>query len=116
MPAPTSIAITASAVKRLVKERQMYEKELVEQEKRVEHKQKQFDEEGNSKDENAEYHLKQEKEALKQTQNIFPGLDSKISETVEKLKTEIAAAERDESTADEVSKAKEVLSTCDKTL
>ena len=60
MPAPTQLAITLGAGNRLMKEKEMDIKELTQQEERLKTRQEEFDKNGNTLDENAEFQLNQE--------------------------------------------------------
>lgn len=108
MPRPSQLAIATGMVTRLVKESKMREEELKTQESHVEKLQDDFDKDGNSKDENAEYMLNQEKHALQEAKNVLPVLKTKIEEAADKLKAEITTAEGTGS-EEELKKAKDAM-------
>lgn len=58
MPTPSSLAIATSSINRLVKEKEMYKKELVVQQARIERQEARLREAAD--DENAEFQLNQE--------------------------------------------------------
>ncbi|RYP64465.1 hypothetical protein DL769_006658 [Monosporascus sp. CRB-8-3] len=115
MPAPSPLTIATQAVNRLVKEEQYYQKELAQQTERV----KKLEAEaangsgggggGDSDDDNAEFMLKQERKALEETKTVFLPLSEKIGEAVRRLEEQIATAESEGGSADEMAKAKEAL-------
>ncbi|RYP19229.1 hypothetical protein DL765_003430 [Monosporascus sp. GIB2] len=112
MPAPSPLAIATQAVNRLVKEEQYYQKELAQQTERV----KKLEAEaanakdgGGGDDDNAEFMLKQERKALEETKTVFLPLNEKIGEAVRRLEEQMATAESDGGSADEMAKAKEAL-------
>jgi len=103
MPAPSKLAISTSVVQRLVKEEASYRKEEKQQEARIEKLQ------GNNTGENAEYELKQERLALEETKKIFPELQKKITEAVERLEAQLALSRDDGTSAEVITKAEEVV-------
>ncbi|CBY02002.1 hypothetical protein IAQ61_006592 [Plenodomus lingam] len=100
MAPPSRLAIATSVVNRLVKEEASYHKELAQQETRI---QKHETSEG---DENAEYTLRQERQALQETKNVLSGMKTKIQAALEKLEDELENGEASEA---EVTKAKEAI-------
>ncbi|RYP34612.1 hypothetical protein DL767_004172 [Monosporascus sp. MG133] len=110
MPAPSPLTIATQAVNRLVKEEQYYQKELAQQTERVK---KLEAEAANSKDgggdDNAEFMLRQERKAIEETKTMFLPLSEKIGEAVRRLEEQIATAESEGGSADEMAKAKEAL-------
>jgi tubulin-specific chaperone A len=102
MPAPSKVAIATGSVLRLVKEEASYHKEIAQQEERI---QKLQDSVGDS---NKEYTLKQEvcisiifkssqlmciqKQALAETRNVLPSMQTKISAALEKLEEALVSA------------------------
>ncbi|CAJ2501203.1 Uu.00g040560.m01.CDS01 [Anthostomella pinea] len=121
MPAPSPLAIATQSVQRLVKEQKYYEKELASQTERVQ--KLEADQEQKSKaqtngnsttttttaDGNAEYVIKQEKQAMEETKAVFAPLKTRIEEAVQRLEEQIATAEENAPT-DEMTKANEALS------
>ncbi|ROW16294.1 hypothetical protein VPNG_01896 [Cytospora leucostoma] len=111
MAPPSPLAVATSSVQRLVKEELYYHKELASQQTRVEKLEKEIKEGSKDSDENAEYVLKQEKQAVEETKNVFGPLRNRINDAVLKLEEQIAIGESNagESAQDELAKAKEVL-------
>ncbi|KAK7516033.1 tubulin binding cofactor A-domain-containing protein [Phyllosticta citriasiana] len=107
MAPPSKLAVLTSSVIRLVKEEASYHKELEQQQARVQEL------ESNTADENAEYQLKQERQALEETKNVLPALSQKIQDAVAKLEDELEANKETASGAgvatDEITKAKEAV-------
>ncbi|KUI53990.1 Tubulin-specific chaperone A [Cytospora mali] len=118
MAPPSPLAIATSSVQRLVKEETYYHKELASQQTRVEKLEKDIKEGSKDLDNNAEYVLKQEKQAMEETKNVFGPLRSRITDAVLKLEEQIAISESsaEESAQAELVKAKEVLIQGQKTL
>ncbi|KUI65825.1 Tubulin-specific chaperone A [Cytospora mali] len=118
MAPPGPLAIATSSVQRLVKEETYYHKELASQQTRVEKLEKDIKEGSKDLDNNAEYVLKQEKQAMEETKNVFGPLRSRITDAVLKLEEQIAISESsaEESAQAELVKAKEVLIQGQKTL
>lgn len=100
MPPPSKLAIATGVVTRLVKEEASYHKEIEQQEARIKKH------ESSEGDENAEYTLRQERQALQETKNVLPGMKTKIEAALEKLEDELENGEAPEG---EVAKAKEAI-------
>lgn len=109
MAPPSKLAIATSSVLRLVKEEASYHKEQEQQEARIKKL------ETNTEDENAEYQLKQERQALQETKNIFPSLQTKITQAVERLEEQLEEAGGD-APIQEVAKAQEAITASKKSL
>ncbi|KAF1838186.1 tubulin binding cofactor A [Decorospora gaudefroyi] len=105
MAPPSKLAIATGVVLRLVKEEASYHKEITQQEARI-HKA-----ETSEGDENAEYTLKQERQALQETKNVLPGMKVKIEQAVERLEEELESNKEagGEASTEEVTKAKEAV-------
>ncbi|KAK7552647.1 tubulin-specific chaperone-like protein Rbl2 [Phyllosticta paracitricarpa] len=86
MAPPSKLAVLTSSVIRLVKEEASYHKELEQQQARVQEL------ESSTADENAEYQLKQERQALEETKNVLPALSQKIKDAVAKLEDELVSS------------------------
>ncbi|KAF2853814.1 tubulin-specific chaperone-like protein Rbl2 [Plenodomus tracheiphilus IPT5] len=100
MAPPSKVTIATGVVNRLVKEEASYHKEIEQQEARIK---KHETSEG---DENAEYTLRQERQALQETKNVLPGMKTKIETALEKLEDELENGEASEA---EVAKAREAI-------
>ncbi|RYO87533.1 hypothetical protein DL764_008845 [Monosporascus ibericus] len=111
MPAPSPLTIATQAVNRLVKEEQYYQKELAQQTERVKKLEAEAadSKDGSGGDDNAEFMRKQERKALEETKTMFLPLNEKIGEAVRRLEEQIATAESEGGSADEMAKAKEAL-------
>ncbi|RYP74392.1 hypothetical protein DL771_003059 [Monosporascus sp. 5C6A] len=111
MPAPSPLTIATQAVNRLVKEEQYYQKELAQQTERVKKLEAEAanSKDGGGGDDNAEFILKQERKALEETKTVLLPLNEKIGEAVGRLEEQIATAESEGGSADEMAKAKEAL-------
>ncbi|KAF2101641.1 tubulin binding cofactor A [Rhizodiscina lignyota] len=109
MAPPSKLAVATSVVKRLVKEEASYHKEQGQQEARIKKLQ-----EGSS-DENAEYMLKQEQQALEETKKVFPSLRQKIQDALAKLEEELVT-DGGSAPTEEVTKAKEVVAEAKKAI
>ncbi|KAI1495727.1 tubulin binding cofactor A [Biscogniauxia marginata] len=107
MPAPSPLAIATSAVQRLVKEDNLYRKELAQQTERVAKLETEL--KNGAGDGNAEFVIKQEQQALRETKAVFAPLHERIAEAVQRLEEQIATAESDRGPADEIARAKEAL-------
>ncbi|KKY28549.1 putative tubulin-specific chaperone [Phaeomoniella chlamydospora] len=115
MPPPTPLSIKASSLQRLVKEKSSYQKELEQQQKRIEKlegQQANGDEAG--EEGNNEFMLGQEKRALEETKRVFPGIQSRIDAAIEALEAQLES-DGDNAPESEVQKAKEVLDAAKKT-
>ncbi|KAI1873136.1 uncharacterized protein JN550_003389 [Neoarthrinium moseri] len=114
MPAPSPLKIATQAVSRLVTEEKYYQKEIVSQTSRIEKLEADI-KAGIDEDGNAEYRLKQEKQALEETKAVFGPLKQRIAEAVSRLEEQTATAEgAGDANADELAKAKEVLASAPK--
>ncbi|KAI1372707.1 tubulin binding cofactor A [Hypoxylon crocopeplum] len=109
MPAPSPLTIATQSVQRLVKEEKYYRKELAQQSERVKKLETELNNGGAGADGNAEFVLKQERKAMQETQAVFVPLNERIGDAVQRLEEQIAAAESEDGSADEISKAKEAL-------
>ncbi|KAF2862981.1 tubulin binding cofactor A [Piedraia hortae CBS 480.64] len=106
MAPPSQLSIATSSLNRLVKEEASYHKECEAQKARLAKMEK-----GGSDDENAEYLLKQERKALEETQALFPQMKQKIQEALSKLETQLEddKGPGDQSSPEEITKAKEAI-------
>ncbi|TID22185.1 Tubulin binding cofactor A [Venturia nashicola] len=102
MAPPSKLTISTSSLHRLIKEESSYHKELTNQQARI------ATLEQPSEDENAEYKLKQEKQALEETRAVLPSMKTKIKEALLKLEEQLEATGAD-APESEVTKAKEVI-------
>ncbi|KAK2610966.1 hypothetical protein N8I77_004351 [Diaporthe amygdali] len=113
MAPPTPLAVATSSVQRLVKEETYYHKDLASQQARIEKLEKDISEKSSDLDENAEYVLKQEKQAAEETKNVFGPLRNRITDAISKLEEQIAISESSgddgDAAAAELTKAREVL-------
>ncbi|RDI81492.1 hypothetical protein Vi05172_g8666 [Venturia inaequalis] len=109
MAPPSKLTISTSSLQRLVKEEASYHKELTQQQARIAKL------EQPSEDENAEYQLKQEKQALEETKAVLPSMKSKIQTALEKLEEQLEATGSDASET-ELTKAKEVIASAKDTV
>ncbi|KAF2115406.1 tubulin binding cofactor A [Lophiotrema nucula] len=102
---PTKLAVATSSVTRLIKEEASYHKELAQQETRIKKL------ESNTEDENAEYQMKQERQALQETKDVLPNVREKIKQALERLEEELENNKEagGEAPTDEVTKAKEAV-------
>ncbi|EKG21178.1 Tubulin binding cofactor A [Macrophomina phaseolina MS6] len=105
MAPPSKLAVATSSVNRLVKEEASYHKELEQQQARIKKL------EDSTGDENAEYQLKQERQALEETKNVLPAISQKIKDALAKLEDELEANKDAGGTvpAEEITKAKEAV-------
>ncbi|OBT75949.1 hypothetical protein VF21_05808 [Pseudogymnoascus sp. 05NY08] len=113
MPPPSPLAIATSSLQRLVKEEASYYKELEKQEARL----KKI-EESTEEDENREYTLKQERAAIEETKAVFPTLQQRIGDNLEKLRDQVEKALENpgDKTEEEVVKAKSAIESAEKAL
>ncbi|KAI1399640.1 tubulin binding cofactor A [Hypoxylon fuscum] len=109
MPAPTPLTIATQSVQRLVKEEKYYRKELTQQSERVKKLETDLKESGESADSNASFVLKQEQKAVEETKAVFVPLNERIAEAIQRLEEQIATAESENGSAEELKKAKEAL-------
>ncbi|KAH6643518.1 tubulin binding cofactor A [Boeremia exigua] len=103
MAPPSKLAVATGSVTRLVKEEASYHKELVQQEERITKLQ------ASEGDENKEYTLRQERQALQETQNVFPAIRSRIEQAIEKLEGELETSTDTGGDAEEIKKAQAAL-------
>ncbi|KAF3041187.1 hypothetical protein E8E11_002323 [Didymella keratinophila] len=103
MAPPSKLAVATGSVTRLVKEEASYHKELEQQEERIKKL------EASEGDHNKEYTLRQEKQALQETQNVFPALRTRIEQAIEKLESELENSKDTGGDADEIEKAEDAL-------
>ncbi|KAL1878642.1 tubulin folding cofactor A [Diaporthe australafricana] len=112
MAPPSPLAVATSSVQRLVKEEAYYHKDLTSQQARIANLEKDINEKSSDLDENAEYVLKQEKQAAEETRNVFGPLRNRITDAISKLEEQIAIGESsadDDAAGAELAKAKEAL-------
>jgi len=105
MAPPSKLAIATSSVQRLVKEEASYHKEILQQESRIKKL------EQPSEDENAEFQLKQEKQALAETKAVLPSMKKRIQDALEKLEAQLEANKEigGDANTEEVTKAKDIV-------
>jgi len=110
MPPPSPLKIATQAVERLLKEETFHRKDLVEQEGNIKKLQDQISSQSADLDQNAEFYLRQQRQALEQIKGVFAPLQARLLDGVQNLEGQIAIA-TGEGTApeEELSKAKEVL-------
>jgi tubulin-specific chaperone A len=87
MAPPSKLAVATSSVLRLVKEEASYHKEIEQQEARIKKLEKSL-EEGNAED-NAEFQLNQDRQALEETRTVLLTFEKNILEALEKLNAEL---------------------------
>ncbi|KAI1451611.1 tubulin binding cofactor A [Annulohypoxylon moriforme] len=109
MPAPSPLTIATQSVQRLVKEEKYYRKELDQQNERVKKLETDLKNGGEGGDSNAGFVLKQEQKARDETKAVFAPLNERIAEAVQRLEEQIATAESEEGSPEEIKKAKEAL-------
>ncbi|KAI1105495.1 tubulin binding cofactor A [Jackrogersella minutella] len=127
MPAPSPLTIATQSVQRLVKEESYYRKELAQQSERVKKLEAELKDGGEGTDGNAGYVLKQEEvaqklpvltispspptqqKAMDETRAVFAPLHKRIVEAVQRLEEQIATAESESGSAEEIKKANEAL-------
>ncbi|KAJ9624012.1 tubulin folding cofactor A [Taxawa tesnikishii (nom. ined.)] len=107
MPAPSQLAIATSAVNRLVKEEASYHKEMEQQQARIEKLER-----GDSSDENAD----PQRKVLEETKAVFPSLNQRIKDALAKLEQQLEQDKGpgDQSTPEEITKAKEAIAAAKK--
>ncbi|KAF2793310.1 tubulin binding cofactor A [Melanomma pulvis-pyrius CBS 109.77] len=112
MAPPSQLRKTTSVLERLVKEEASYHKELAQQEARI----KQI--KAGTDGEHTGYYLKQERQAVEETKNIFPAMHAKISQAIKNLEDQLASNKEvdAEESAEEVTMAKEAIAAANKTL
>lgn len=108
MAPPSQLAIATSSVQRLVKEEASYHRELQQQTERI----RRLETDNDETDENKEYVLRQERQALQETRNMLPTLKKKIQDAVAKLEAQLIQEGKKgaESNVEEIDAAKEVIS------
>ncbi|KAI0889688.1 tubulin binding cofactor A [Annulohypoxylon maeteangense] len=109
MPAPSPLTIATQSVQRLVKEEKYYRKELEQQNERLKRLETELKAAGEGADGNAGFVLKQEQKARDETKAVFAPLNERIVEAVQRLEEQIAAAESEEGSPEEIKKANEAL-------
>ncbi|KAF2147098.1 uncharacterized protein K452DRAFT_240271 [Aplosporella prunicola CBS 121167] len=112
MAPPSKLAVATSSVVRLVKEEASYHKELEQQQARIQKL------ESSTSDENAEYQLKQERQALDETKKVLPSVRQKIQDALAQLEELLEANKEDGGAAstEEVTKAKEAVANANKAI
>ncbi|KAF2012001.1 tubulin binding cofactor A [Aaosphaeria arxii CBS 175.79] len=85
MAPPSKLAVATSSVIRLVKEEASYHKELEQQEARIKKL------EANPAEDNSEYQIKQERQALEETKAVLPAVREKIRQAIERVEEELEA-------------------------
>ncbi|PVH95638.1 tubulin binding cofactor A [Periconia macrospinosa] len=111
--APSSkLRVQTSALQRLIKEEASYHKELEQQEGRISKL------EANPSEDNAEYLLKQERQALEETKKVIPTVREKIVQTLQQVEEELEnnKAEGGVASTEDVTKAKEAVAAGKKAL
>lgn len=109
MPAPSPLVIATQSVQRLVKEDTYYRKELTQQSERVKKLETDLNASGESADGNAAFMLKQEQKAVEETRAVFAPLHERIADAVRRLEEQLATAESEGASAEDVAKAKDAL-------
>ncbi|KAI2473660.1 tubulin binding cofactor A [Annulohypoxylon bovei var. microspora] len=109
MPPPSPLTIATQSVQRLVKEEKSYRKELAQQTERVKKLETEIQNGGEGTDGNAGFVLKQEQQARDETKAVFGPLNERIAEALQRLEEQIATAESEEKSPEEIKKAKEAL-------
>ncbi|GAB7322885.1 hypothetical protein MBLNU13_g05435t1 [Cladosporium sp. NU13] len=104
MPAPSQLAIATSVLNRLIKEEKSYHKELEQQNVKI----AKLEAGEDADNENAEFILRQQKQAVEQTKAVFPALNQKIRDALAKLEEQLEQ-DKDSASPEEVTKAKEAL-------
>ncbi|KAF2878066.1 tubulin binding cofactor A [Massariosphaeria phaeospora] len=103
--APSQVVIATKSVQRLVKEEASYHKELENQEGRIKKLLANFE------GENAEFELRQERQALQETKNVLPTVREKIKAALQKLEDQLESSKEGdgEESTEEITKAKEAI-------
>ncbi|KAM0699602.1 hypothetical protein Q7P36_000605 [Cladosporium allicinum] len=104
MPAPSPLVIATSVLNRYVKEEKSYHQELEQQSARI----AKLEAGEDADNENADFILRQQKQAREQTMAVFPGLNSKIKDAVTKLEEQLAQY-KDQASPEEITKANEAI-------
>ncbi|KAK2762668.1 hypothetical protein FQN54_000842 [Arachnomyces sp. PD_36] len=112
MAPSTPLSIATAAIQRLVKEEASYHQEQQDQEKRIEKLEAQEKTGDSTEDENREYTLRQERQALEQTKAVFPALKQKISDAVKKAENLLVEEGKkgEQSDVEQINAAKEAIS------
>ena len=107
MPPPSKLAVATSSVLRLVKEEASYHKEAEQQEARI----KKLETAEGDENENAEYTLRQERQALQETKNVLPNMKIRIAQALEKLEEELESKKEaeGETSTEEIKKAEDAI-------
>jgi len=103
MAPPSKLAIATSSLQRLIKEEGSYHKEQAAQEARILQLQE------DKSDENAEFILKQERQALEETKVLIPTLRARIEKATETLQKQLDSSKAEGADSEEISKAENVL-------
>ncbi|KAI9720680.1 MAG: hypothetical protein M1812_002860 [Candelaria pacifica] len=109
MAPPSQLSVATSSVQRLVKEEASYRTELQQQETRIQ--KLQTSNGSNDDDGNAEYQLRQERQAVEETKAVLPPLRERIKEAIAKLESQLEAEKHSgkETPVEEITKAKEAI-------
>ncbi|KAF2640147.1 putative tubulin-specific chaperone Rbl2 [Massarina eburnea CBS 473.64] len=112
MAPPSKLGVSTSALQRLVKEEASYHKELEQQQSRITKLEAAPDEE------NAEYMLKQERQAIEETKKVLPTVREKITRALEQLEEQLESNKDagGEASAEDVTKAKNAVAAAKTTL
>ncbi|KAF1809432.1 tubulin binding cofactor A [Eremomyces bilateralis CBS 781.70] len=103
MAPPSKLAVAISSVQRLAKEEKSYHVELEQQAARIAKLQA-----AESTDENADFQLRQERQALEETKKVLPSVQERLKGAVAQLKEQLEANRADCPAAD-VARADELL-------
>ncbi|KAM0280359.1 hypothetical protein ACHAQH_004072 [Verticillium albo-atrum] len=109
MPAPSQLAIATQAVTRLLREEISYEQELIQQQGKVTTLEAEVQSGLPDEDGNRAHMLKQLKQAVVETENVFPRIKERINDATSKLEEQIALAESNGTPAEELELAKVAL-------
>jgi tubulin-specific chaperone A len=114
MAPPSKLAVATSVLRRLVKEEASYHKEIEHQAARI----KKLESSTEDEDGNAEYTLRQERQALEETRKVLPTVREKITRALEELeeKLEENKAEGGSASTEDITKAKEVVADAKKAI
>ncbi|EGY18367.1 hypothetical protein VD0002_g6694 [Verticillium dahliae] len=109
MPAPSQLAIATQAVTRLLREEISYEQELIQQQGKVTRLEAEVQSGLPDEDGNRAHMLKQLKQAVVETENVFPRIKERIGDATTKLEEQIALAESNGTPAEELELARVAL-------
>ncbi|ROT36863.1 tubulin-specific chaperone Rbl2 [Sodiomyces alkalinus F11] len=109
MPPPSQLSIATLAVTRLLREEISYEKELINDKSKVVALENEIKEGKPDEDGNRDHMLKQLKQAVAETEKIFPHVRTRINEATAKLEEQIALAETNGATEEELDLARSAL-------